>query len=385
MDNPVKYKKLPADPCLSKEQLFRYIDGKLSSAEMHAVEKHLIECDFCSDALEGLQLVKDRSKAAAVIPVAGEEEEEDRKIIPLFRNRRIIFALAASVVLVLGISVVMRFSMNSDENAKMADANTKADSTSSISVQKPGMAPAQDTLEAYRNVVTGSKQDEPAPKMLAEKQAADLKNAPETPNEGPKAGQGADNRGEVNAQVKEMEKDQVVTAPAQQQADELQKLDMDTQPVQLAQTEKSTKPDSKKNESSKDKAPAAPMAAGGAATPRAESNSHYQTQEDDYKVPATDTATVIFDVPASASDKESESNYNTGLKLLNAGNAAAALPYFESILGNPNDPLFEDAQWQKAEALIKLNRKDEAKTLLNEIVKKNGKYKKQAEDKLKTL
>jgi len=32
----------------------KYISNKLSSAEKHEVEKHLIDCDMCSDAAEGL-------------------------------------------------------------------------------------------------------------------------------------------------------------------------------------------------------------------------------------------------------------------------------------------------------------------------------------------
>ncbi len=39
--------------CLSQEQLLKYNSNALSQKEKHRVEKHLVECELCSDALEG--------------------------------------------------------------------------------------------------------------------------------------------------------------------------------------------------------------------------------------------------------------------------------------------------------------------------------------------
>src|SRR5690606_446763 len=46
-----------------------YLKGKLDRASMHAIEAHLLECDFCNDAVEGMELsekarVSDRSLLA---------------------------------------------------------------------------------------------------------------------------------------------------------------------------------------------------------------------------------------------------------------------------------------------------------------------------------
>lgn len=43
--------------CLSKEKLLAYSRGTLSAAEQHEVEKHLTDCELCSDALEGIELL----------------------------------------------------------------------------------------------------------------------------------------------------------------------------------------------------------------------------------------------------------------------------------------------------------------------------------------
>ena len=44
-----------SSPHLSTEQLLNYLRHGLSGTEMHDVEKHLTDCDLCSDALEGLR------------------------------------------------------------------------------------------------------------------------------------------------------------------------------------------------------------------------------------------------------------------------------------------------------------------------------------------
>lgn len=43
--------------CLSREQLVGYSKKELPPEEMHAVERHLVECEFCTDALAGFALV----------------------------------------------------------------------------------------------------------------------------------------------------------------------------------------------------------------------------------------------------------------------------------------------------------------------------------------
>ena len=44
----------PGD-CIPEKVLLAYLEGKLVAPQMHVVEKHLLGCEFCSDALEGLK------------------------------------------------------------------------------------------------------------------------------------------------------------------------------------------------------------------------------------------------------------------------------------------------------------------------------------------
>jgi hypothetical protein len=40
--------------CLSKQQLLDYVQQKIDEEELHVVERHLIDCSLCSDAVDGL-------------------------------------------------------------------------------------------------------------------------------------------------------------------------------------------------------------------------------------------------------------------------------------------------------------------------------------------
>lgn len=48
--------------CLNRDQLPRYLDGRLTDVEKHLVEQHLVDCDLCNEALQVLQQPQYRDK-----------------------------------------------------------------------------------------------------------------------------------------------------------------------------------------------------------------------------------------------------------------------------------------------------------------------------------
>jgi hypothetical protein len=122
----------PHTACLTEQAIYDYLDGKLLPQESHAVEKHLLDCAFCSEAMEGLELVKDRSKVMAALPITGTQEEEDTKdsggrIRPLYFNTR--FAIAAVIILLIGSFVVLKYTMGDFEKKAMLSENSSAEKT----------------------------------------------------------------------------------------------------------------------------------------------------------------------------------------------------------------------------------------------------------------
>ena len=87
--------------CIPEETMLRYIEGKLSSHENHLVEKHLLECEMCSDALEGLKMMQP-AKSKEIISDLNKKiderlkssERSEAKIIPFNNYYRIAAVIA---------------------------------------------------------------------------------------------------------------------------------------------------------------------------------------------------------------------------------------------------------------------------------------------------
>ncbi len=93
--------------CLSEDMLLKYLSGQLSPAEKHGVEKHLIDCEMCSDAVEGLQTIADKKKISGITSelntkIQNRVAKKEIKIIFL-QQYRTQLALAASIALLVGL------------------------------------------------------------------------------------------------------------------------------------------------------------------------------------------------------------------------------------------------------------------------------------------
>lgn len=55
------------NPEVDQETLLQYLQGKLSAEQQHEVEKQLMDSDFETDALEGLQNFKDKKNISLLV------------------------------------------------------------------------------------------------------------------------------------------------------------------------------------------------------------------------------------------------------------------------------------------------------------------------------
>lgn len=428
MAEKITYTHLPGDPCLTQEQIFRYIDGTLLPAEMHAVEKHLLDCAFCSDALEGLQLTRERSKAGAFIPFANGKEEKGNKdenepktpiVLPLFQRRSTWYAIAATVTLIIGVTTFMKLTLSSPEMAKDSSgyaqvtiSNGDKKTADSSSPSSPDES-RQDSIAVSGNssyideqrqesANTSSKlqnaqvpvKDAEADKQeitLSQKAAAADEDAPA--NGAATVASGATTvYAASNEKQKDVLDDRLASKPKLEEAK--------NQPVVTESNYKSpgtqgraSKKDAKTRSGAKKESVAGTAGDYYSGKPAAQAppTAGGVSEAEDVKVISNDAPqeaapdTIVRLYPLKASDKDLDLSYENGVKMLDAGQTSASIVFFDEVLKNPAHHYYQDAQWKKAEALIKLNRKEEAKKLLNEIITGGGKYKDQAQEKLKTL
>lgn len=103
MKDALNHKIFAQTDCLSEQTLFDYIDKKLSAKESHVVERHLLSCELCSDAIEGLEILKDRNRIPTIKSEVSKRVsslQKETKVISI--NYKIVLSIAASILLLIG-------------------------------------------------------------------------------------------------------------------------------------------------------------------------------------------------------------------------------------------------------------------------------------------
>lgn len=111
------------DRCFSSDVLKKYVFGGLSSHEKHLVEKHLLECEICSDEVEGYENMsgsEEHEKLTNDLNKRIEQKVEDLKS----QKRRAIlwvYRIAAAVLILIVFSFILYVNnKNKDINNKFA-------------------------------------------------------------------------------------------------------------------------------------------------------------------------------------------------------------------------------------------------------------------------
>ncbi|HSA04992.1 MAG TPA: zf-HC2 domain-containing protein, partial [Tenuifilaceae bacterium] len=95
--------------CIRQDALLEYLQGKLSGKERNLVEKHLLECEMCSDELEGLSNL---SESERIVEIETElNSMVDKRTTPriLWLNPKVVYRVAAVAVLTIGVSTLLYY------------------------------------------------------------------------------------------------------------------------------------------------------------------------------------------------------------------------------------------------------------------------------------
>ncbi|PCJ01393.1 MAG: hypothetical protein COB15_00280 [Flavobacteriales bacterium] len=102
--------------CISKETMLRYINKQLSKTELHDVEKHMLDCELCSDAYAGMQYAQNSSMLFAIDNQIDQRVGSGNTKAPIMRN----LMVAASVLaIIFGAYFTMNYfnqTINTDSN-----------------------------------------------------------------------------------------------------------------------------------------------------------------------------------------------------------------------------------------------------------------------------
>lgn len=136
---------------ISLQQMQNYLQGKLNSAEMHAVEKHLLECDFCQDAMEGLESA-DIDKASDAVSDLSERINKEILVSQKEQKPRFRYSWIAAVIsLVLVGSYFMLFEIippaDTTSEVKIAQEDILGDNENLAQTEESPIKPVPDETE----------------------------------------------------------------------------------------------------------------------------------------------------------------------------------------------------------------------------------------------
>ena len=131
--------------CVRQDALIRYRDNVLSDEEKHDVERHLVDCELCTDALEGLAM---GVSAAYLDDVRGEilEGVSGKPGAASFSSSaRWLVAAAVSAVVFMSIYTFLEFEKVEDDSVALHEEASDED-VSSSAVNEPIEKPVESTV-----------------------------------------------------------------------------------------------------------------------------------------------------------------------------------------------------------------------------------------------
>ena len=128
---------------LTTEELVTYSQGNLSNREMHRLELHLISCELCNDAIEGVSQISEAALLKSLAEV--EEKTQVKSSLEISISRNQWMAVAASIALIAVVSAVFYFLPNREETS-LAEKSKIDESTVAVDESPTSINYQEDSL-----------------------------------------------------------------------------------------------------------------------------------------------------------------------------------------------------------------------------------------------
>jgi len=365
----------PQGECISEEMLIRYSKGDLSSAEARRVEEHLTECEFCSDALDGImksgnvQHYHARVSSAKHLLRKRLRVDEEKTTFPFTRA----LAIAATVLLLVFSAWFVEY-LNSNSTQKIFSDQFKPYPPVSADSFSQSLAPVI-------NEVGSSEQSS----KISANNKEEMNSKRETASEKKDAN-------EIKKSAPQVAKDISVPAPTNAEGTSPQEIS-EAQNKKAADDEPATPP-AVNNSVSNFSVPKARVTEKEIANESDYSfrknpeqdviNNHLQSGMDAYRHANYEKALTEFQSVLKEDARNEAASFYSGVCALALNNADEALDFFTKT-DNKSSRYYEATLWYQSLSYLKKNDKKEAKNLLEKVVKQNGEHKSQAEQLLQDL
>ncbi len=374
--------------CLSKEELISYANGSLTEREKHFVEKHLLDCELCSDALEGVLLLSDPLKLTHISNDLIRRLALQNPVSKKNKVRPVYLAAAAIVCLFIISGIYFAFIRNNqDLKSEMAVApvkneqlkpvasaphsenelekpteTTQIPGNSQISretknVSKPGL---QKSLPQAISISSGTGADQKVNEVTVTEKTGMYNGTLAATEKAKEESQVMDDKKSIPApEQPKMSADETVSAGNRESAG-IENSPAAKNKVAVQMSEQSVKKSI--STSSQDNATVDLR------------NVNRNMEVENFKDALKELKQLSKEYPGDMNIV-----YNTGLVYYKTNETSKALQSFDEVINSSDKKLFEDARLHKALTYVKMNDKQNARKILSYIIAEKGIYKERAE------
>ncbi len=421
--------------CLSDSVMKDYLSATMDNAQKQNMEKHIAECPFCADAIEGYNMVEDKVLLASVFDELNEKVKnyphktikKKTKIISIYYNKKVYFTAAATLLILLGVFLFTEFRTNNSEevftdNFKPYPAKEKV-KIDSIDKEKQNSAEEtitdkkiidKNTIDIERDGFYAT-EEVSRKEYISSNKGGGISGKPSfgTKSSGKDISKKEDNaksiafdddlsvgwssisnNGVINTEDtspsptvltdveiiafdKENEnKDAVAMNYTSAETESVDMLEEKSN-IRLVSVNKLSKRKTKKNNAS--------IAGIEAKNLKTDESSLIDRAMNAYSNKIYKKASTLFEKVLKIDTENTEATFYCAVSHISNDKPKTAIYYLDKIILSQNIQYLESAKWYKAMALLKLKKKNDAISILNEIVKAKGNYAPQAEKALQDL
>jgi hypothetical protein len=370
--------------CLSLNTIKKYLNNELSPKKMHGVEKHMLECKLCEEAVEGYLLIKNKAGAEDIISSINKTISTKENI---FDYRKIAASIAAVVILGAGL-----FYLNEqiDNNRQVVVKTSPSNDTSDGSEKKSNSISIEDKTIAVEDNLKKTNSGYVREDVV---QSDGVVSEKPKPMISPKGSESTLHNQDANRIIspsiiadsifQESESSIAngaypsVSKPMKEEGGIINESKQVEKKQKALNNSVSKRSDFSSAEASKDEA-------------KIRGESKVESEDSSLKRAITyynekkyKEAVILLDKIIETEPFNFEAFYYNGLSYYGLGQWKIAITNFDKI--DPKSSYFQDASWYKANAFINIGEKEKAKVILKTLSESEGPYKKRAEDKLKKL
>jgi tetratricopeptide (TPR) repeat protein len=376
----------PAGSCIQTEEFTAYLSGQMDSSARHRVEMHLLECDFCNDAMDGFLEMESPSGLTTIneelqseidlniASTAGEDFTKEATVRVLFPWR---MAAAVALIAVSTITLYLVIPRQSNQELFTQEYKPYPAAPAPVTSANEPIIPENEQLSNGQKANSKNEESQKSEvKVVVVTDAQSLEEATKSPeSEQGKYTLVADEVATVNESDSEKDLSSGGATEEVMSDASLAKAEKDVRA-------KAAAPASESIQLSEVKSPAVLSAA--SAKKRAEDSGVENTFNqglNSYKKGEYKTALTLFEKAI----QHPEASFYAGSCLLSLENPHKAIRYFDKYIGGGNAKFKEAAWWYKGLAYLKTDDKKKAKTALEQVITFKGEFEQQARELLRKL